>query len=282
MNKRVVLAVLTSMLVWQGPAQAHSDASGFAAESHHHPAQPAEQAGPRRFPATVRLDPRKVENVILKVNARITELEDVFVGRRVSAGEQLAAFESAELETLQRTYLETFRNLQRIGQISMTTEEKLIEGRMNLEWRGVPADNILLIEDFGQPLREVGIHAPVDGRLVEIRAVQGQIVNPGTAAGLFTTAGTTVFRIAHDDAVLIEAELGVEDSAALEPGSPATIWVGEAGAPRRAIRAWVDQVSALIEPASQRRMVRIKPVPEPGVEALREGTRVQVSLEVQS
>lgn len=278
MNRRVVL-ILTMSLAWQGHAQAHSDTSGFAAGHHdHEEAEPAAaESRQPRFPATVRFDPRKIENVVLKVNARVAGIQDIFVGREVTEGETLAEFESAELETLQRTYLATFRNIQRIGQISMTTEEKLIEGRMNLQWRGLSEDGIQLIEDLRKPLSSVPIKSPTDGYVLDIRVVDGQIVNAGAASGLFSSAGTTVFRIARSGSIIVEAELPADQSRTLQPGSPATLWVAKGGT-REPLRAMVDQVSGVVNPASQRRVVRLTPVPGPGLALLRDGARLQVSV----
>lgn len=282
MNKRVAL-ILTVSLAWHGSAHAHSDTSGFAADHHHH-----EETGPaaveprqQRFPATVRFDPQLIENVVLKVNARVAGLENIFVGRKVSEGETLAEFESAELETLQRTYLGIFRNIQRIAQISLTSEEKLIEGRMNLEWRGLSEDGVQLIEDLRKPLTSVPIESPVDGYIFDIRVVDGQIVNAGAASGLFSTAGTTVFRVASSASIIVEAEIPAEQSREMQPGSPATLWVTNGGG-REPLRAMVDQVSGIVNPANQRRLVRLTPIPGPGIALLRDGARLQVSIGGQS
>lgn len=276
MRAAVIFACLAQ--VWAGGVWAHSDTGAFA-EDHHHDDESAAQvlARPAMYPATVRFDSRKIENIVLKVNAKVSELSDVYVGRRVSKGDILAEFESAELETLQRTYIETFRNIARVGQISMTAEEKLIEGRMNLEWRGLSADDVQLIEDLREPLASVPITAPVDGYVLEVRVVDGEIVNAGNASGLFSAAGTTIFRIARFGSIVVEAQVPEALAKVLRPGSVAGVWVGN-GRHRSRIEATVDQISRTVNPATQRRTVRLIPVSGPGLNRLRDGARLNVSL----
>lgn len=271
------LVAAAAALCAAGPAGAHSDASGFAGDDHHHH-EPTRAERPALYPATVRVDPRGIENLVLKVNARIVNLRELYPGHHVERGEVLAEFESAELETLQRSYIETYANMQTLRGITITGDEKLIEGRMNLQWRGLSEEGMQYVEDMRQPLRQVPIHSPVDGFVLESRVVDGQIINAGAGTGLFSLAGATLFRIADYEAITIEAALPIAAAAQLEPGAPVTFWASANGEGRVRLRGWVDQVAGNVDPLTQRRLVRMKPVPGPEAARLRNGTMLRVAL----
>lgn len=228
-----------------------------------------------RFPAWVRLDPREVVSVVLKVNGRITQLGDLYVGRPVRAGELLARFESAELETIQRTYLETFSKFEYVRTFSTTAEEKLIEARMDLQWRGLSEPDLRSLERSLKPIASVAIHAPRDGYLVEINATEGQVINPGSQTGLFNLSGTTLFRIATPAALLVEAEVPLQTASLLAPGQAAWLFLPDG---ERA-PATVEEIQAYSRPGSLRRTVRLRPVSGPHLAALRDGMRMNIGFE---
>ena len=95
------LIMLIAVAAGAGPALAHSDASSFEGGTgmHDHAVEQAEI--PARFAARVTLDPRGLHDVSMKVNARIVDISSGPVGSRVTKGQVLARFSSAELNTLQ-------------------------------------------------------------------------------------------------------------------------------------------------------------------------------------
>ena len=259
-----------------GAAAAHGDTGAFTrADGRTAPAGAHEAAtpAPRRYPAEVRLDPRKVWGVVLKVNARLVNLrDDLYVGRPVERGEALAEFESAELETIQRTYAETFANIEYVKAVSTTGEEKLIEGQMSLRWRGLSEDDLRSLERTRKPVGKIRIVAPQDGYLQEIGVTEGQVVNAGAQSGLFSVSGATLFRVAEPGAVFVDARLPFAAAAALKPGDAARLHLpGAAGT----VDATVEDVLPLAPAPGLRRTVRLRPAAATG---LRDGLRLTVSL----
>lgn len=253
---------------------AHSDAGAFAGGAATGAA--VQDAGPRRYAAQVRVDPREIVGVVLKVNARIVSLRDLYPGRPVEQGEVLAEFESAELETIQRTYAETFANLELVKAFSTTAEEKLIEGRMNLQWRGLSEEDVRTLEDTRAPVRRVGIQAPQNGYVVDVAITEGQVINPGAQSGLFSLSGTTLFRIADPEAFLVEAELPLAQASRLNPEDTVWLHLSPTAAP---LEAMVEEVVPLTDAAGMRRTVRLRPLASASLLGLRNGQRLTVSLE---
>lgn len=270
-------ALLAGMAALCAPtvAHAHSDASSFGggAGVHDHVVEgPASVPG---YTARVMVDPRRVVNVTMRVNARITAVLSGPPGTRVSGGEPLARFTSAELDTLQTTYIETYRARDVMMAISMTGEEKLIEGRMNLRWRGLSEDDVATIERTRTPVDEVTIFAPIDGYITQVNIGGDRIVNAGTRAGLFTASGSSVFQIADPGALLIEASVPIGIAEALRPGDALSVSLHGAE-PAEAAAAVVDAVLPLVDPAIPwARTVRLTPGEEIA-RALRPGQMVTV------
>lgn len=239
-------------------------------------AQAMRQAdSPQRYAAQLRVDPREIVGVVLKVNARIVELRDLYVGRPVTKGEVLAEFESAELETVQRSYAEIYANLDAVRAFSTTAEEKLIEGRMNLLWRGLSEQDLRKLEATREPVRRLRITAPQDGYLVGIAVAEGQVINPGSQSGLFSLSGTTLFRIAKQDAFMIEAELPLALAAALEPDAIVWLHTSPTAAP---LEAAVEEIMPFTADTSLRRTVRLRPLASASLLGLRAGQRLSVSV----
>lgn len=273
-SRLFVWICLLSLLTPVG-AGAHSDASAFASEAT--ATRLAEtQATPRRYAAQVRVDPRAITGVVLKVNARITDLRNLYRGRPVREGEVLAHFESAELETIQRSYAETYANMEYIREISVTADEKLMEGRMNLQWRGLSREDVEALEDSRMPIRRLRITAPHDGYLLDVAVTEGQVVNPGAQSGLFSLSGTTLMRIANEEAVTVDADLPLELAADIVPGDRAWLYVLPSTPP---FEATVEDVLPLVIGTELRRTVRLRPLASARLLGLRNGQRLSVSLE---
>lgn len=241
------------------PVLAHSDASSFGggAGIHDHPVDMHDTVD--RYPARVLVDPRRVVNVTMRVNARITDVQSGPPGSRVTAGMPLARFTSAELRTLQTSYIETYRAKDVIMGITTTGEEKLLEGRMNLQWRGLSEADIRQIEHSREPVEEITIYAPTDGYLTQVNISGDRIVNAGTRTGLFTAAGTSVFQIADAGALIIEAALPAELASTLEPGDDMAVALPGIET-SEAAAATVDAVLPLASPATPwARSVRLIP-----------------------
>lgn len=240
------------------PAQAHSDAAMFGAPvaAHHHDDDEAEPA--RLYPAIVSIDPREVVNVVIKINARIANLHNLYAGKRVVRGEVLGEMESAELQTVQATYLGLFSNMAAVQAFSMTSEEKMVDARMNLLWRGMSEEDVKRLEATGHPLKLIKIKAPATGYLTSLNVVNNQILNAGSQGGQYATSGTTIATIAKPEAIVVEADMSAPEAAALKPGQPATVYVTDPGKGRVAMPARVQRIYAFVNPANQRQRVRLK------------------------
>lgn len=269
---RHALLVLSLMAgLAPGAVMAHSDPGAFGGG----PANLSRGGHdePPSFRATVRVDPRRVQDVVLKVNARIVDISGTYPGRRVARGDVLMSFDSPELETVQKTFLETSRNFEAMQAFSVTGNEKILEGRINLEWRGLSPADVQSIEESHTTVKTVAVRSPVAGFVLDVAVVNGEIINAGAQSGLFSASGVTVARVAEDAALTVEAEVPNRIAATLRDGAAATVSLGDG----TAVQGTIDQIAPLVVAASQTRLVRIKPVAADAAR-LRIGGIVRVSF----
>jgi len=250
--------------------------AGGQAHDHHDD----HEATPVRFPAILSVDARRLVNVTVKINARIASLNNLYVGKPVRKGDVLAEIESAELETVQGTFLALKSNMDAVQAFSMTTNEKMIDARMNLAWRGMSDEDIENLEAKQQVLKRIRIKAPVSGFLYSLNLVNNQIVNTGGQVGQYAVVGTTVATIAGHDAIQVEATLPAREAAKLKPGQKATVYLADAERGEVAMPARVQRVYAFVNPVNQKQRVRLKLTGKPpaGV-ALLAGLLASASME---
>lgn len=274
----LTLLIVLPMFGLQVRAYAHSDASMFGApavqDHHDHPIEVAE-----RYPATLTFDPRHLVNVVVKINARITKLNNLYAGKRVLRNEVIGEMESAELETVQGTYLALFGNLDAVRSFSMTGNEKLIDARMNLIWRGMSEADIRQMERRREPLKRIRIISPDSGFIYSLNVVNNQILNTGGQVGQYTATGTIILTIARQAAIQIEASLPIQRTSKLKIGQRTTVYIADTRRGEVAVPAVVQQIFAFANPANQRQRVRLKltSAPPEGV-ALPAGLQTSVSL----
>ena len=261
----LALTFCTALLA-SHPAFSHSDAGAFGdgtagghSDSHDH------QAEERSLqPGVVTINPRAVTNIVIRINARVRSLRNLYVGKRVNKGEVLGELESAELETVQKTYLSIITNLDAVEAFSMTANEKLIDGRMNLAWRGMSEQDIKRLEDTREPLKLVAIRAPVSGYLLSVNAVSDQILNAGVQSGQYSASGVMIASIAKPDAIAVEASVPLEMAATLRPRQKAVVFIPGGAGGRVAVAGEVQHVFAFVNPNTQRRTVRLNLAAIPG------------------
>ncbi len=270
---RFVLVLSFAAILTPRAVTAHSDPGAFGGGS-------ASLSGaghddePPSFRATVRVDPRRVQDVVLKVNARIIDTGSTYPGRRVGKGDVLMRFDSPELETVQKTFLETARNFEAMQAFSVTGNEKILEGRINLEWRGLSPSDVQSIEESHATVKTVAVRSPVAGFVLDVAVVNGEIINAGAQSGLFSASGVTVARVAEDGALVVEAEVPDRIAARLRSGSAAAVALGDG----TAIQGTIAQIAPLVASVSQTRLVRIKPDEAEAAVRLRVGGIVKVSF----
>lgn len=260
---KLILATLLSatLLGITARAGAHGDASPFA-ESEADAVRSAEDIGHQvtthdYFRAEIRVDPRRLVAVPIKINARVASLARIYPGKRVVKGEILGELESAELETIQRTYAALVANIDAVQAASVTSNERLISARIDLEWRGMSPDEIRQLEATGQPLTRVAVRAPESGYLYSIDVVANQIVGAGQGAGQTGTPATVFATIARRDAISVESAVPAAVAARLHPGAPARVVVYRGGAAPQVLEGVVQEVFGFITASNQRQRVRI-------------------------
>lgn len=260
---------------------AHSNVAGFSGLANQGPHDHAEADAPQgpRHPGWVVVDPRRVQSVVVKINARVVNIRPLYAGKPVKRGEVLAELESPELLTAQKTYLGIFNNLRAVKAASLTAPQKLVDGRMALEWRGMGASDIEILEATRQPLQRIPVRAPASGYLYGLSMVSEQILNAGVQNGQFTAAGTAIASIAPRDALLVEATVPVAAASLLRPGMNATVFLPDPARGWVPVKAKVQAISGLSNGGSQRQVVRIgllEAAPRP---AFANGLAVTVAFE---
>ena len=256
---------------------AQTQSAAPAADDHHDDHD--DHAVPQLYPAIIVIDPRQVVSVVVKINARLRNLRSLYVGQRVARGQVLGELESAELETVQRTYLGLVNNLDAVQAFSMTVNEKLIDARMNLAWRGMSEADIKQLEDTKEPLKLITLKAPVAGYLYSLNVVNEQIVNAGGQSGVYTTTGTTVATIAKPEAVYVEAQIPFQEVAGIKSGASAWILLPTADGVRMTVKAKVERVFAYVNPITQRKRARLQLEQRPERLPLVDGLPVMVQFE---
>ncbi len=278
---RKLVAAVSLLVGLQGSAHAHSDASMFGSPAARSDRHDHSVDTPVRYPATLTFDPRHLVNLVVKINARITRMNNLYVGRHVARNEVLGEMESAELETVQGTYLALYGNMDAVRSFSMTGNEKLIDAHMNLAWRGMSEADIKRMESRREPLKRIRIPSPASGFIYSLNVVNNQILNTGGQIGQYTATGTTILTIARPAAVQVEASLPVRETILLKPGQRATVYFPDTRRGQVAVPAVVQQVFAFANPVNQRRRVRLGLTGSPpdGM-VLPAGLQTSVSLEV--
>jgi hypothetical protein len=253
---RPVCAV-AALLAVASAAFAHSSITGFSADEAVHDHGTREVTTQGLHPGVVVVDPRRIETIVVKINARVVGMRPLYVGKTVARGEVLAELESAEMVTVQNTYLSILNNMSAVQQASVTAPQKLIEARMALRWRGMTAADIDKLEATRQPLKRIAIRAPAGGTLYSLNISNDQILNAGIQTGLFTAAGTTVASVAAPDAFLVETAVPVDAARRLRTAGDATVYLPDAGKGWVPVAASIQSISALPVASSQRQVVRV-------------------------
>ncbi|KPV40695.1 hypothetical protein AN478_05940 [Thiohalorhabdus denitrificans] len=176
----------------------------------------------RRYPGQVVFDERGQSSVSIRVNAQITDLADITRGSQVQSGDPLVWFESAELRTVQSSYLSTYRNSD-FQRLSYQSEQTMARNRLILRWRGLSKKEIEELELDGEPLEEIALEAPFDGVVLGLDVVKRQVVNAGVQVGQFTAVGMPALSLADPDRVLVEAQVPGTEARRMAAGDPAHV-----------------------------------------------------------
>jgi predicted RecB family endonuclease len=239
-------------------AVAHSEVEGFSGQAELHSAHvnKAMTSGPL-YPAMVVLDTRHITIVTIKINAKVVRMRPLYVGKLVDEGEVLAELESAELATVQDTYLSILNNIDAVKAFSVAVPQKLVEARMTLQWRGMSQADIEKLEATRQPIERIAIRAPAKGYLYTLNMSNGQILNAGVQAGMFAAAGTPVASVAQLNSIVVEAAVPVSIARSLRVGQLASVRIPNALGSWQLVPATVQAPPGLPIASNQRQVVRL-------------------------
>ncbi len=152
-------------------------------------------------------DERRVAHIHTKVNGWIESLQVDFTGELVEQGQQLLEIYSPELLSTQEEYLLALRARGTLGNSSFdvvreSSESLLRATRRRLQLWDVPDDQIMALEEIGEPFRTLPLYSPIRGFVIHKAAYEGQHVGPDTE--LYTIADLREVWITAD---IYESEL---------------------------------------------------------------------------
>lgn len=246
-----------------GTVWGHGDTSGFSDEPEriqeavHASSDSAMLDVIDYFPAEVLIDPRRLISVPIKINARVASLKNLYPGKFIRRDSVLGELESAELETVQRTYAALVANMDAVQEASVTGAERAMTARIDLEWRGMSPDDIQQLESSGQPVRRITVRAPVSGYLYAVNVVENQLINATSNSQRPNAAGPTFATIAPANAVVVEASVPPAYAAKTKPGDRLRMRTTAGTAITSELEGIVQGVFSYVNPVSQRQRVRI-------------------------
>jgi hypothetical protein len=236
-----------------------------------------ELKAPRSYPGQVVFDERGKRSVSIRVNAQTTRLADIARGSRVQSGEPLVWFKSAELRTVQKSYLSTYRNAS-FQDLSYQSESVMARNRLTLLWRGLSREEVQQLEMEAEPLEEIALEAPMDGIVLGLEVFPKEVVNAGVQVGQFTAVGTPALRLGDPSRLLVEARLPLRDARRLAANDPVHI----RGLGDRPIEGEVVAVYPATQETTSRRRVLVAPTRENGSSRLVPGAQVSVAVSLRS
>jgi len=206
--------------------------------------------------ATIDYDERNVQDVTVRVNARISAYYyPIHEGYLVTKGQPLFELQSPEIYQYLGDYLNLVSNSERLAAISINTPHVMAQSRTTLEWRGIPEDTIDEVVKTGKATDRFVVRAPVTGIILKRFVEQDSLVNAGVKTGQFTTYGTPVARIADISFVYADAQLFSDDLGRIKPGAPCV--VEPQGARGKSYRAKVSYVYPALKEGARYGLARI-------------------------
>jgi len=139
----------------------------------------------------VEYDERRVAHIHTKFSGWIESLQVDFTGELVEEGQQLLEIYSPELLSTQEEYLLALRARGSLGnstfkEVRESSESLLQATRRRLQLWDITEDQIMAIEEVGEPFETMPIHSPIRGFVIRKSAYEGQHVGPDTE--LYTIA----------------------------------------------------------------------------------------------
>ncbi len=174
--------------------------------------------------ATIAYDERNVQDVTVRVNARISAYYyPIHEGYLVTKGQPLFELQSPEIYQYLGDYLNLVSNSEKVAAISTDTLHIMAQSKTTLLWRGIPQDTVDEVVKTGKATDRFVVRAPVTGIILKRFVEQDSLVNAGIKTGQFTTYGTPVARIADISFVYADAQLFSDDLSRVRPGTPCLV-----------------------------------------------------------
>ncbi len=177
-----------------------------------------------RAPGVITTDERTQNTISAHFSGRITELNVNYTGARVREGQPMATVYSDDLIIAQRELLESYRRRNANPGLYESARQKL------LFW-DIREEQIDMIIEKGEPVRQLEILAPASGVVTEL----------GVSRGDYFRSGTTLFTISDLSRVWINFDLFEDESHFVKTGQ--TIHFStrtNPGAKHEATITWVD------------------------------------------
>jgi Cu(I)/Ag(I) efflux system membrane fusion protein len=154
-----------------------------------------------RASATIEYDETRTAQIAARVGGRVEELFADFTGMKIEKGERLASIYSPELISAQREYL-----LARGTALSSSARRKLAL------W-GITGSQIEYLEEKGEVVENLDIHAPI----------KGTIIHRDISEGSYVKEGDPLFHIADITSVWAVADIFEDDIGLVKEGMEALV-----------------------------------------------------------
>lgn len=133
-----------------------------------------------RTVGNVTFDETLVRNVNTKFSGWIEDLRVDSVGEPVKEGEVLFEVYSPELYSAQEEYLLALRSTQEAAPgVAEANQQLLQSARTRLKFFDLSDEQIVELEERGEPARTIAVESPYSGVVVEKMAVEGMRIDPG-------------------------------------------------------------------------------------------------------
>ena len=200
----------------------------------------------------VAYDETRLQHVHARVEGWIEKVYVDFTGQFVKKGQPMLTVYSPEMLASQEELLLARRARDTMRQSPLGTaaeqgESLFRAARRRLQLWHLTEAQIQQVLDTGSPLRDITLHAPASGFVLERNAFPNQRV----------TAESDLYTLADLNTVWVMADLYEADFAAIRTGAPATIVLSH-GAGDATVPATVNYVQPAVDPATRTLKVRLE------------------------
>ena len=198
-------------------------------------------------------DETRLEDVTVKYGGYIGRLHVEQTGQAVRRGQTLFTLYSPELYAAQQEFLAALASQKAARQTSVPDRADYLvaAARQKLRLWDLSDDQVRRIEETGEAVREIAVHSPASGHVVEKDVVEGAAVQPGMR----------LFRIAGLDRVWVEADVYESELPRVRPGQSAVVTLPYL--PGEEHRGRVALILPALDPESRTGRVRIE-IANPG------------------